>query len=99
MIIIEFVVELLGISVSLFGLYGVVISLRFVLPCFIMTTVSSILSNAEQALALAVASGAIPEVNEYRGHLETYAYCVCNPPSRRSDSLAQPCWRVCPYAH
>jgi hypothetical protein len=97
MIIVEFLIEFLGISVAIFGLYVVVVSLRFVLPCFILPTVSSILSNAEQALILAVASGAIPETNEYRGRLEMYA-CVCNPPSHRSDSLAQPCHRICAYA-
>lgn len=71
-------VDFLGICVTIFGfifgLYGVIICLRFVVPpCFIISTVSSILSNADQALALAVASGAIPEVNQYRLHLETYA--------------------------
>jgi len=66
-------VEFLGICVSIFGLYGVVICLRFVLPCFIIPTVSSVLSNADQALALAVASGAIPATNVYQAHLETHA--------------------------
>jgi hypothetical protein len=78
MIIVEFLIEFLGISVAIFGLCVVVVSLRFVLPYFILPTVSSILSNAEQALILAVASGAIPETNEYRVHLEMYA-CGCNP--------------------
>lgn len=67
------IVELLGFCVSIFGMYAVVICLRFLLPCFITPTLSSILTNAEESLAHAVATGAIPETNELRVDLEMYA--------------------------
>ena len=70
-------VELLGFCISIFGLYGVVQCLRFLLPCFIISSVSSILNNAEHSLAHAVTTGAIPAMNDYRVDLEMYTSCFC----------------------
>jgi hypothetical protein len=67
-------IEFLGFSVSIFG---VVICARFVLPCFIIPPLSSTLENAEQSLAHAVATGAIPEINEHTVEFEMYASRLC----------------------
>jgi hypothetical protein len=71
-------IELLGFCISIFGMYCVVLCLRFLLPCSIITNVSSILNNAEQSLAHGVATGAIPLMNDYRVDLEMYTSCFCD---------------------
>ena len=69
-------IEFIGFSVSILG---VVICARFVLPCFIIPPLSLTMENAEQSLAHAVATGAIPEESEHRVNYEMYASHLCNP--------------------
>ncbi|KAH9068028.1 hypothetical protein EDB83DRAFT_2519147 [Lactarius deliciosus] len=56
-------VDTLGFCISVFGL---VIYLRFLLPHNIIPTISSMLTDAEQSLALAITIGAIPEMSDYK---------------------------------
>jgi len=87
-------IEFLGFCVSVFGMYGVVICIRFLLPCFITPTVSSMLDNAEQSLADAVATGAIPEVNDHRVDLEilTSRFARMRIESHRSPGFFPQLW-------
>ncbi|KAI9441610.1 hypothetical protein H4582DRAFT_2055471 [Lactarius indigo] len=66
-------IEWLGFCLSVFGIYGLVIYLRFLFPCYIIPNVFSILNNAEQSLAHAVSIGALPEMSDYRVDLEILA--------------------------
>ncbi|KAH9034523.1 hypothetical protein EDB84DRAFT_1561394 [Lactarius hengduanensis] len=56
-------VDTLGFCISVFGL---VIYLRFLLPHNTIPTISSMLADAEQSLALAITIGAIPEMSDYK---------------------------------
>ena len=71
-------IEWIGFWLTVSGMYSVIIYLRFILPCYIIPDVSSILNNAEQTLAHAVATGAIPEMSDYRVDLEMYTSCFSN---------------------
>ncbi|KAH9060669.1 hypothetical protein EDB87DRAFT_1576804 [Lactarius vividus] len=56
-------VDTLGFCISVFGL---VIYLRFLLPHNIIPTISSMLTDAERSLALAITIGAVPEMSDYK---------------------------------
>ncbi|KAI9435740.1 hypothetical protein H4582DRAFT_2130350 [Lactarius indigo] len=56
-------VDTLGFCISVFG---VVIYLRFLLPHNIIPTISSMLTDAEQSLALAITIGAVPEMSDHK---------------------------------
>ncbi|KAH8988365.1 hypothetical protein EDB92DRAFT_1872227, partial [Lactarius akahatsu] len=56
-------VDTLGFCISVFGL---VIYLQFLLPHNTIPTISSMLVDAEQSLALAMTIGAIPEMSDYK---------------------------------
>ncbi|KAH8988978.1 hypothetical protein EDB86DRAFT_3245339 [Lactarius hatsudake] len=56
-------IDTLGFCISVFGL---VIYLRCLLPHNIIPTISSMLTDAEQSLALATTIGAVPEMSDYK---------------------------------
>ncbi|KAH9060668.1 hypothetical protein EDB87DRAFT_572777 [Lactarius vividus] len=62
--------DTLGFCISVLGL---VIYLRFLLPYNIIPTISSILTDAERSLALAITIGAVPEMSDYKVGLAVLA--------------------------
>ncbi|KAH8988977.1 hypothetical protein EDB86DRAFT_2944842, partial [Lactarius hatsudake] len=63
-------IDTLGFCISVFGL---VIYLRCLLPHNIIPTISSMLTDAEQSLALATTIGAVPEMSDYKVGLAVLA--------------------------
>ncbi|KAI0302323.1 hypothetical protein B0F90DRAFT_1816532 [Multifurca ochricompacta] len=69
-------VEIFGFCLSIFGMYGVVIYFQYLLPCYIVPSISELLSNSQQILAHAVEINSFPETSEYRMDLEITALRV-----------------------
>lgn len=87
-------IEWIGFCVSIFGMYGLVIYLRFLLPCYLIPNVWTILDNAAQSLSYAVTTGAISEMSEYRVDLEILAnqFAGMRLESHRSPGFLQQIW-------
>jgi hypothetical protein len=60
-------------SLSLLGLYGRVLHMRWLLPCYVIPYLSALFNETRQVLECAEANGAIPPENVYRTELDGYA--------------------------
>ena len=79
-------IDILSFCLSILGLYGLIYSLRFLIPRNVLPRVSAVLADAERLLDRAESTGVIPHPNDYRS---TLAMCGAVIPSvnRPSPSL------------
>lgn len=68
------VIDALGLSLSVLGIYGLVLSLRYLIPCYIVPFLSARLNETQQLLSHAEAINSIPPESEHRTHLDLYEY-------------------------
>ena len=66
------VLDALSLSLSVLGIYGLVFSLRYLIPCYILPLLSARLNETQQLLNHAEAISAIPPESEHRTHLDLY---------------------------
>ena len=66
------VIDALSLSLSILGIYGLVFSLRYLIPCYIVALLSARLNEIQQLLSHAEAINAIPPESEHRTHLDLY---------------------------
>jgi len=66
-------IDTLNFCLSLFGLYSLVLYLRYLLPCCKIPPLSTFLNETQQLLDHAEAIGAIPPDSEDRAHLSLLA--------------------------
>ncbi|KAF8481433.1 hypothetical protein F5888DRAFT_713893 [Russula emetica] len=67
------VTDALSLSLSVLGIYGLVLSLRYLFPCYIVPFLSARLNETQQLLIHAEAINAIPPESEHRTHLDLFA--------------------------
>ncbi|KAF8493201.1 hypothetical protein F5888DRAFT_1908770 [Russula emetica] len=67
------VTDALSLSLSVLGIYGLVLSLRYLIPCYIVPLLSARLNETQQLLSHAEAINAIPPESEHRTHLDLSA--------------------------
>jgi hypothetical protein len=65
-------IDILSLSLSLLGIYGLVLSLRYLIPSYFIPCLSAHLNATQQLLGHAEAVNAIPPENEYGTHLDVY---------------------------
>jgi hypothetical protein len=68
------VIDALSLGLSVLGVYGLVFSLRYLIPCYIAPILSARLNETQQLLSHADAINAIPPESEHRIHLDLYEY-------------------------
>ena len=64
--------EILTLSFSIVGLYGLVFHVRFLVPYYYVPSVSALLCDTQRLLAQAETLNAIPGASELRMDLEMY---------------------------
>ena len=64
--------DILGLCVSILGLYGLIYYLRFLIPRNVLPCVSAILTEAEHLLDRAESTGVITQPNDHRSTLAMY---------------------------
>jgi hypothetical protein len=57
---------------SVLGIYGLFLSLRYLIPCYVVQFVLGRLNETQQLLNHAEATNAIPLESEHRTHLDLY---------------------------
>jgi hypothetical protein len=67
-----FALDALNLSLSVLGFYGLVLSLRYLIPCYIIPFLSARLNETQQLFSHAEAINAIPPESEHRTHLDLY---------------------------
>jgi hypothetical protein len=65
-------IDALSLGLSFLGIYGLVFSIRFLIPCYIIPFISAHLTSTQQLLNHAEAINAIPPESEYRTHFDLY---------------------------
>ncbi|KAH9175021.1 hypothetical protein EDB89DRAFT_1949246 [Lactarius sanguifluus] len=65
--------DIFSFCVSVLGMYGAVVYLNRLLPRHIISNISTMLHDAQDTLARAVAAGAIPDISEPGADLESFA--------------------------
>jgi len=65
-------IDALSLSLSILGIYGLALSLRYLIPCYIIPLLSARLNETQQLLSHAEAINAIPPESEHRTHLDLY---------------------------
>ena len=74
-------IDIISLCLSILGIYGLLLYLRFLLPRHVIPRVASALTEAIQLLDRAEAIGAVPRASEYRASLAMYESrhaCLCN---------------------
>src|SRR5258708_8323985 len=71
-------IDILSLSLSFLGINGIVLSLRYLIPCYIIPFLSVHLHKTQQLLTKAEAIIAIPHVSEYKTRLDLYVYLYFN---------------------
>ncbi|KAH9990556.1 hypothetical protein BJV77DRAFT_603324 [Russula vinacea] len=66
-------IDALSLGLSFLGIYGLVFSIRFLIPCYIIPFISAHLTSTQQLLNHAEAINAIPPESEYRTHFDLSA--------------------------
>jgi len=66
------VLDALSFSLSALGIYGLVFSIRYLLPRYMVPFISTRLNETQQLLGHAEAISAIPPESELRTHLVLY---------------------------
>jgi hypothetical protein len=74
--------DILSFCFSIFGLYGLVYYLRFLIPRNLLPYVSAVLTEAEHLLDRAESTGVIPQPNDYRSALTSYEAVLPSPTDR-----------------
>jgi hypothetical protein len=71
-------IDAFSLCLSVLGIYGLVLSLRYLIPCYMVPLISARLNETQQLLSHAEAINAIPPESEYRTHLDLYGdlYCI-----------------------
>jgi hypothetical protein len=64
----------LSLGLSVLGIYGLVFSLRYLIPCYMVPFLSARLNETQQLLSHAEAINAIPPESEDRTRLNLYEY-------------------------
>jgi hypothetical protein len=64
--------DALSLSLSVLGIYGLALALRYLIPCYIVPFLSARLDETQQLLSHAEAINAIPPESEHRTHLDLY---------------------------
>ena len=64
------VIDALSFSLSVLGIYGLILSLRYLIPCYMVPFLSVRLNEAQQLLSHAEAINAIPPGSEHRTYLD-----------------------------
>ena len=77
------ITDILSFCFSIFGLYGLVYYLRFLIPRNLLPYVSALLTEAERLLDRAESTGVIPQPNDYRSVLTLYEAVVVPFPTDR----------------
>jgi hypothetical protein len=75
-------IDVFSLFLSILGVYGLILYLRFLIPRYIIQPVSVQLSDTQRLLAHAESIGAIPEASQLRIDLEMYETLVsmrCHP--------------------
>ena len=68
--------DILSFCFSIFGLYGLVYYLRFLIPRNVIPYVSAVLTEAENLLDRAESTDIVPRPNDHRPALTSYASVV-----------------------
>ena len=76
------ITDILSFCFSIFGLYGLVYYLRFLIPRNLLPYVSALLTEAERLLDRAESTGVIPQPNEHRSALTLYEVVAPLPTDR-----------------
>ena len=80
-------IDILSLTLSFLGIYGLVISLRYLIPCYTIPFLSAHLDSTQQLLNHAEAINAIPPESEYRTHLDLYGNLYVDCPSHSYISI------------
>ncbi|KAI0286089.1 hypothetical protein BGY98DRAFT_1183097 [Russula aff. rugulosa BPL654] len=67
------VIDAFSLGLSVLGIYGLVFSLRYLIPCYIVPLLSARLNETRQLLSHAEAINAIPPESEHQTHLDRSA--------------------------
>ena len=86
-------INILSLTLSFLGIYNLVISLRYLIPCYIIPFLSVHLDSTQQLLNHAKAINAIPPESEYRTHLGLSVALIYIDTVWRTDSR-RCVWRV-----
>lgn len=65
-------IDTLSLTLSFLGIYGLVFSLRYLIPCYFIPLLSAQLNATQQLFNDAEAINAIPPESEYRTLLDLY---------------------------
>ena len=65
-------IDILNLSLSSLGIYGLIFSLRYLIPCYIIPCLSVDLNETQQLLNHAETIHAIPPESEYKTNLDLY---------------------------
>ena len=65
-------VDVLSLTLSFLGIYGLILSLRYLIPCCFIPSLSAHLNATQQLLDHAEATNALPLGSEYRTLLDLY---------------------------
>lgn len=68
------VLDAVSFGLSVLGFYGLVLSLRYLIPCYIVPLLSVRLNETQQLLSHAEAINAVPPESQHRTHLDLYEY-------------------------
>lgn len=66
--------DILNLSLSFLGAEGLLLSLRYLIPCYFIPFLSEHLNAIRQLLSHAENINAIPQESEYRADLDLYEY-------------------------
>ncbi|KAH9976139.1 hypothetical protein BGW80DRAFT_1291575 [Lactifluus volemus] len=75
-------IDVFSLFLSILGVYGLILYLRFLIPRYIIQPVSVQLSDTQRLLAHAESIGAIPEASQLRIDLEMYETLLANELTR-----------------
>ena len=67
-------IDALSFGLSVLGIYGLVLSLRYLIPCYMVPILSTQLNETQQLLNHAEEINAIPPESEHQTHLDLYEY-------------------------
>ena len=66
------VIDALSLGLSILGFYGLVLSLRYLIPHYIVPLISARLNETQQLLSYAEEINAIPQESEHQTNLDRY---------------------------
>ena len=94
-------IDIPSLSLSIFGIYGLIIYLRYLIPCYAIPLLSARLKETRQFLELAEAINAVPLECEYRTNLDLYrdlslpSWIVLSYTDAVQQTNSRPCvWRA-----